>query len=45
MHIIYIYIYNFSTYIKIHPYVIVEYLKDATNLVTIATNGTYPING
>jgi hypothetical protein len=28
---IYIYIYNFSTYIKIHPYVIVEYLSDATN--------------
>jgi len=41
-----IYIYNFSTYIKIYPYVIVEYLKDATNLVTIVTNGTYqPING
>jgi len=36
----------FSTYIKIHPYVIVEYLLDATNLVTIATNGTYQcING
>ncbi len=41
MHIIYIYIYNFSTYIKIYLYVIVEYLEDATNLVTIATNGTY----
>jgi hypothetical protein len=39
-------IYNFGTYIKIHPYVIVEYLEDVTNLVTIATNGTYePING
>jgi hypothetical protein len=42
MHIIY----NFGTYIKIHPYVIVYYLHDATNLVTIATNGLYqPING
>ncbi len=42
----YFYIYNFSTYIKIHPYVIVEYLKDATNLVIILSNGTYqPING
>ncbi len=42
MHIIY----NFSTYIKIHPYVIVEYLWDVINLATIATNGTYqPING
>jgi hypothetical protein len=42
MHIIY----NFSTYIKIYPYVIVEYLYDVTNLVTIATNGTYQlING
>ncbi len=42
MHIIY----NFSTYIKIHPYVIVEYLYDVSNLVTITTNGTYqPING
>jgi hypothetical protein len=42
MHIIY----KFGTYIKIHPYVIVKYLKDATNLRTIATNGTYqPING
>ncbi len=40
-----IHISNFSTYIKIHPYVIVKYLEDATNLVTIATNGTYqPIN-
>ncbi len=39
-------IYNFCTYIKIHAYVIVEYLLDATNLVTITTNGTYqPING
>jgi hypothetical protein len=39
-------IYNFSTYIKIHPYVIVEYLWDVTNLVTIVTNGTYqPIDG
>ncbi len=38
------YIYN--TYIKIHPYVIVEYLWDATNLVTIVINGSYqPING
>ncbi len=34
------YIYNFSTYIKIHPYVIVKYLQDATNLVTIAYNAT-----
>jgi len=42
MHIIY----NFNTYIKIHPYVIVEYLWDVTNLVIIATNGTYqPIKG
>ncbi len=41
-----LYIYNFSTYIKIHPYVIVEYHYDATNVVTIVTNGTYhPING
>ncbi len=40
------YICNFSTYIKIHPYVIIEYLEDATNLVTIASNKTYqPING
>ncbi len=38
--------YNFNTYIKIHPYVTVEYLEDVTNLVTIATNGTYQyING
>jgi len=42
----YILIYNFSTYIKIHSYVIVEHRLDATNLVIIATNGTYqPING
>ncbi len=42
---LYIYKYKFSTYIKIHPYVIVEYLQDATNLVTIVINGTYqPIN-
>ncbi len=34
-----IHIYNFSTYIKIHPNVIVKYLEEATNLVTIATNG------
>ncbi len=33
--------YNFNTYIKIHPYVTVEYFKDVTNLMTIATNGTY----
>jgi hypothetical protein len=46
MHIIYIYIYNFNTYIKTYPYVIVKYLKDAINLVIIMTNGTYqPING
>ncbi len=32
--------YNFNTYIKIHPYVIVKYFKDVTNLVTIVTNGT-----
>ncbi len=39
-------IYNFSTYIKIHTYVIVEYLENATNLVTTSTNGTYQlING
>jgi hypothetical protein len=38
--------YIYSTYIKIHFYVIVEYLKDVTNLVIIMTNGTYqPING
>jgi hypothetical protein len=42
----FVYIYNFNTYIKIHPYVIVEYLQDATNLVTIAINETYQlING
>jgi len=42
----YIYIYNFNTYIKIHPYVIVEYFLDAIKLVTIASNGTYQsING
>ncbi len=42
MHIIY----NFSLYIKIHPYVIIKYLLDVTNLVTITTNGTYqPIHG
>ncbi len=41
-----LYIYNFSIYIKIHSYVIVEYLEDVTNVVTIVTNGTYqPING
>jgi hypothetical protein len=41
-----IHIYNFSTYIKIHLYVIVEYLYDVSNLVTIATNGMYqPIKG
>jgi len=46
MYAYYMYIYNFSTYIKIHLYVIVKYLWDATNLVTIAINGTYqPING
>ncbi len=44
MHIIYINF--FSTYIIIHPYVIVKYLLNVTNLVTIAINGTYqPING
>ncbi len=32
---------NFNTYIKIHPYVTVEYLKDVTNLVIIAITGTY----
>jgi len=32
-------IYIYSTYIKIHPYVIVEYLQDVTNLVTIMTHG------
>jgi len=38
--------YAYNTYIKIHPYVIVEYFWDATNLVTIVTNGSYqPING
>jgi hypothetical protein len=41
IHMYVYYIYNFNTYIKIHPYVIVEYLEDATNLATIATNGTY----
>ncbi len=46
MHINYIYTYIFNTYIKIHPYVIVKYLWNVTNLETIATNGTYqPING
>ncbi len=35
------YIYIYSTNIKIHPYVIVEYLWDVTNFVTIVTNGTY----
>ncbi len=40
------YISKFSTYIKIHPYVIVEYFQNATNLVSIAINETYqPING
>jgi hypothetical protein len=40
------FLYNFSTYIKIHPYVIVYYLEDVSNLVIIVTNGTYqPING
>jgi hypothetical protein len=34
-----IHIHNFSIYIKIHPYVIVEYLSDAINLVIIATIG------
>jgi hypothetical protein len=44
MHIIYIYI-NLIHMFRIHPYVIVEYVLDATNLVTIATDGTYqPIN-
>ncbi len=33
--------YNFYTYIKIHPYVTIKYLKDVTNLVTIVINGTY----
>jgi hypothetical protein len=33
--------YNFNTYIKIHPYVTVEYFKDVTNLVIITTTGTY----
>jgi hypothetical protein len=36
--------YNFNTYIKIHPYVTIEYLKDVTNLVTIVSNGTYQYN-
>ncbi len=31
--------YNFNTYIKIHLYVTVKYLKDTINLVNIATNG------
>ncbi len=40
------YIYNFSIYIKIHPYVIIECFQDQTNLVIIVTNGSYqPING
>jgi hypothetical protein len=40
------YIYNFNKDIKIHPYVIVEYLWDAINLVTITTNERYQtING
>ncbi len=29
--------YNFNTYIKIHPYVIVKYFLDATKLVIIAS--------
>jgi hypothetical protein len=33
--------YNFNTYIKIHPYVTVEYFEDVTNLVIMTTNGTY----
>jgi len=37
----YIHIYNFSTYVKMHLYVIVEYLLNAINLMTIVTNGTY----
>ncbi len=32
---------NFHTYIKTQPYVTVKYFWDATNLVNIATNGTY----
>ncbi len=36
---------DFNTYIKIHPFVIIKYFKDVTNLVIIASNGTYqPIN-
>ncbi len=50
IHIFMIYLtyhkYNFNTYIKIHPYVIVKYFLNTTNLVIIATNGTYQsING
>ncbi len=33
--------YNLHTYIRIHPYVIIEYLKNVINLVTIVINGTY----
>ncbi len=36
--------YHFNTYIKIHPYVSVGYLEDVTNLVAIATYGTYQYN-
>jgi len=46
MNNIYTYAYYISTYMKIHPFVIVEYLEDAINLVTIVTNGAYQlING
>jgi len=45
MHIL-MYTHIYSTYIKMHPYVVVEYFKDVMNLVSIVTNGTYgPING
>ncbi len=36
--------YNFNTYIKIHPYVNIEYFEYVINLVIlviIVTNGTY----
>ncbi len=38
--------YNFNTYVKIHRYVTIKYFLSATNLVTVAINGTYQfING
>jgi hypothetical protein len=33
----------YNTYIKIHPYVVVEYLYDGMNLVIIGINETYQI--